>query len=397
MAANHITPVTADTAKIFKKLLAILLSFVFVRAASAQEINGHGQPALAKPLHLNWHAEINNLTNLAPAASNGKIYVALNAGSVLSLNAADGSLLWKSDIGGEVSASLVADTRGVYIASATPSTRDGSFYQDTGALRIVGAASGVTIWMRTLPSPLRGEIVSNETTVFGCTSDGHLYAIKKEAGEVAWVKSSPSGFIPSPILNGERLYICDKDGNIFSIDPNTGQTLWRYRTRKSLRTPISINEGMLYSGSSDGSVYAINMATHHLSWRVRTGAAVQSLRPAGKCLLTTSLDNFVYCLSPVNGDKLWKRLLAGRVEAQPLVLGDGVLLSPLSGDECVVLSLEDGREVNSIFVGEDGNSGTSPLLLGDFLLITTRKGLYAFSNEIKKSANTSGDDAPPSR
>jgi len=387
--------VTTNTAKILCSLLAILFSVALNKQASAQELFGQGQTSLTKPLHLNWHTEINNLTNLKPAVSDGKVYVALNAGSVVSLNINDGSLFWKSDIGGEVSAAPVADSRGVYVASETPATHGSTFYQATGALRIVGGTSGITLWMRTLPSPLRGELVSNETSIFGCTSDGHLYAVEKGAGEIAWVKYSSSGFNPSPVLSGESLYVCDREGNIFSIDQKTGQTLWRYRTRKSLRTPISITDGMLYSGSSDGSVYAINLSTRQLKWRVRTGAAVQSLLPAGKCLLTTSLDNFVYCLSPENGDKLWKRQLAGRVEAEPLVLGDEVLLSPLSGDECVILSLEDGREVNSIYVGEDGNSGSSPLLLGKLLLLTTRKGLYTFSNEINQSVNDTGDDAPP--
>ncbi|HST50868.1 MAG TPA: PQQ-binding-like beta-propeller repeat protein [Pyrinomonadaceae bacterium] len=377
-------------------MIAALFSIALIQWVLVQNIFGQGQTTLSKPLHLNWHIEIDSLTNLTPAVSDGKIYIALNAGNVVSLNTADGSLYWKSDIGGEISATPVADSRGVYIASEShpTTTHGGTFYQATGALRIIGGASGVTLWMRTLPSPIRGDLVSNETAIFGCTSDGYLYAIKKMSGEIAWVKHSSSGFNPSPVLSGGNLYICDREGNIFSIDQNTGQMLWHYRTRKSLRTPITITDGVLYSGSNDGSVYAINLSTRQLRWRVRTGAAVQSLLPAGKCLLTTSLDNFVYCLSPENGDKLWKRQMAGRVEAQPLVLGDGVLLSPLAGDECVVLSLEDGREVNSIYVGEDSNSGTSPLLLGNFLLLTTRKGLYAFSNEINQSIKDIGGASP---
>lgn len=395
MTSFNDKPVTSQRAKIFRSVLAILFSIAISGLTPIRDSSGQERTSLAKPLHLNWHAQIDNVMNLTPAASDGKIYLALNAGSVVSLNSANGSLFWKSDIGGEVSATPVADSRGVYIATETPSTRGNTFYQANGALRIVGGTSGITLWMRTLPSPFKGELASNETTIYGCTADGHLYAIKKGTGEVAWTKYSPSGFNPSPVLSGESLFVCDREGNILSIDQQTGQTLWRYRTRKSLRTPISVNEGMLYSGSSDGSVYMIDLSTRRLRWRVRTGAAIQSILPAGRCLLTTSLDNFVYCLSPENGDKLWKRQLPGRVEAQPLVLGDVVLLSPIAGDECVALSVEDGREVNSIYVGEDGNIGTSPLLFGNLLLLTTRKGLYAFSNEINPTANDVGDGAPP--
>jgi outer membrane protein assembly factor BamB len=124
-------------------------------------------------------------------------------------------------------------------------------------------------------------------------------------------------------------------------------------------------------------------------WRARAGAAVQTVQTAGRCLLATSLDNFVYCLSKQRGKKVWKRQLPGRVAARPLVLDDDVLLSPLAGDECVVLSLQDGRKTNSLYVGEDNNSEADPLLSGDLLFLTTRKGVLAFSNQTP-DASTQG-------
>jgi outer membrane protein assembly factor BamB len=117
---------------------------------------------------------------------------------------------------------------------------------------------------------------------------------------------------------------------------------------------------------------------------VRTGAAVQAVLAAEKCILATSLDNFIYCLSPQNGAKIWKHQLAGRVAAPPLVFNGGVLIAPLVGDECVVLNLEDGKKINSIYVGEDNNTEASPLLKADTLLLTTREGLLALSNQATK-------------
>jgi hypothetical protein len=61
------------------------------------------------------------------------------------------------------------------------------------------------------------------------------------------------------------------------------------------------------------------------------------------------------------------------------VTEDGVLLAPLSGEECVVLAPRDGRKLNSINVGEDNNTGASPVFSGRLLLLTTRKGLFAYS------------------
>jgi outer membrane protein assembly factor BamB len=386
------------TVNIISNLTVVLFSIAFLFWLPTHRVVVQAQATFSRPLHLSWFVETNNISNLTPAAGGGKIYIALDGGTIVSLNTSDGSFSWKSDIGGEVSAAPVADSRGIYVASEISPVPNSSYYQATGALRIMGKESGVILWMRTLSSPMRGKLASSGTAIFGCTSDGHLYAIKKETGEIIWVRNNPAGFNPSPILNGNNLYVSDVEGNISLIDQTTGRTLWRYRTRKSLRTPLTIMEDTIYSGSNDGSVYAINLSTRHLNWRVRTGAAIQALLPAGKCLLATSLDNFVYCLSPENGGKLWKRQLAGRVEAQPLVLGDSVLLSPITGDECVILDLQDGRKINSVFVGEDSNTGASPLFVENLLLLTTRKGLFAFSNQPEQPTdNLRGEPAPPSR
>ena len=112
---------------------------------------------------------------------------------------------------------------------------------------------------------------------------------------------------------------------------------------------------------------------------------MQSVTPTKRCLIATSLDNFVYCLSAQRGHKLWKRQLPGRVAAQPVATDEGVLFAPLAGEECIVLDQKDGRKVNSILVGEDNNLAASPLLEGNLLLLTTRKGLLAFSGS---AANT---------
>ena len=357
-------------------LLTVTLVTFFCAFTLAQD-----QVTLSKPLHLRWSFETNGTDNITPASDEGMIYVPLSDGVVISLQVADGELFWKSEIGGGISASPVADTRGVYVASESSQPPNSPYPQATGALRALSRQSGVTMWMRTLPSPFRGALISNQSILFGGTSDGRLYAIKKESGEILWVKYNSSPFNSSPVLSGNSLYVGDGVGNLLAVEQTTGQTLWRYRTHRALDNPVVVIEGSVFAGSRDGSVYAVNESTGRLRWRVRTGAAVQSIVAAGKCLLATSLDNFVYCLSPQRGVRLWKYRLAGRALARPLVLNDSALVTPLVGDEGVILSLQDGKKVNSIYVGEDNNTGASPLLSGNLILLTTRKGLLAFSSQ----------------
>jgi outer membrane protein assembly factor BamB len=355
--------------------LAALASLLF----AALPLRGQERPLLSRPLGLVWKYETDGTVNFTPALGDGNVYLPLQNGEVVALRAADGELNWRAEVGGSISASPSADATALYIASESGATAEKRNPNVLGAVRAIGRQSGVTIWLRPLSAPIRGRLVAGAEAVFGGAEDGRLYALKKSTGEILWIRQHSSPFLSQPVLAGARLYIGDEAGNLFAVEIATGRTLWRYQTQKPWRAPVGLSEGVVYAGSQDGYVYALEAGSGAVRWRARTGGAVQSVTPAGQCLLVTSLDNFAYCLSPRKGYRRWKRQLPGRVAAQPLVADDGILLSPLSGEECVVLAPRDGRKLNSINVGEDNNTGASPLLSGRLLLLTTRRGLFAYS------------------
>src|SRR5207247_1873532 len=71
----------------------------------------------SQPLTHHWRYESSQTLNLTPAVDDQRIYVPLAGGTVVSLVGATGLLNWRSEMGGELSASPVADQRGVYVAS----------------------------------------------------------------------------------------------------------------------------------------------------------------------------------------------------------------------------------------------------------------------------------------
>jgi eukaryotic-like serine/threonine-protein kinase len=370
---------TARFAKFFiAGMLPALLLLESVFPSPPQTITG-SQLALSAPLTVRWQYNSDMTVNLTPATAGERVYLPLAAGTIVSLRSTDGQLFWKTEIGGEVSASPVADDRAVYLASETvvPPSREP---RATGALRALGREGGVTLWMRTFHRPLRGSLVANSTTLFGGTSDGRFFAIEKGTGRFLWVTQHWQPFNSHPSLYGSILYAGNDDGHLFAINQGSGETLWRYRTRGAIRGRAVEVDGVVYFGSADGYVYALNAADGRLRWRTRTGAGVLVVANArGGGLLVASLDNFVYKLSYTGGDRLWKRQLAGRVAAEPLLAADGALFTPLSGDAGVVLDLRDGKQLNTLPIGEDNNTAASPVAVGGVLLVTTRQGLLAFS------------------
>src|SRR6187402_2786138 len=72
---------------------------------------------LSQPLTIRWRYESPVTLNLTPAFDNERVYLPLAGGTIVALKAKDGQLYWRTEMGGELSASPVADDSMIYVAS----------------------------------------------------------------------------------------------------------------------------------------------------------------------------------------------------------------------------------------------------------------------------------------
>jgi outer membrane protein assembly factor BamB len=360
-------------------LVIVLLTGIiagFGQTSTSPHAESNNKVDLSQPLTISWRYESNLTLNLTPGFDDAHIYLPLAGGTIVSLIAANGQLNWRSEMGGELSASPVADKGAVYVASETGKPETGA-RRATGALRSLGRDGGVTQWMRTLAMPLRGSLTLGNGKLFAGGSDGKMYAFDSRNGEAKWFFDYGAPFNSQPVLSGTRVYIGSEDGNLLALEESTGKLLWRYRTKGAVRGPVANGNDIVYFGSGDGYVYAVNATDGRLIWRKRTGAGVQAVVRAGDELLVASLDNFVYKFS-LAGARIWKRRLPGRISSQPLVMQGAALFMPLSSSTGVVLELRDGRQVNLLQVSEEITTSAAPIAVGDIVLLTSEHGLFAF-------------------
>ncbi|HET9713732.1 MAG TPA: PQQ-binding-like beta-propeller repeat protein [Pyrinomonadaceae bacterium] len=329
---------------------------------------------LSQPLTVRWRYESAVTLNLTPAFDNERIYLPLAGGAIVALKAKDGQLYWRSEMGGELSASPVADDVSIYVASETVGQPNAS----AGALRALGREGGVTQWMTPLVRPLRGALALSGGKIFAGGSDGRAYAFDKHTGGVLWSIPFALAFAGQPVVKDGKVYLGSEDGTLLALDEATGQLLWRYRTQGAIHGPVAVTDERVFFGSGDGYVYALSVDKGRMKWRKRTGAGVESVVLAGDTLLAASLDNFAYLLN-LKGTMLWKKQLPGRISAQPLTVSETALFTPLSSSEGVVLGLKDGKQVNSLPTGEELTSSASPIIVGDAVILTTEHGLLAFA------------------
>lgn len=372
-----------------KKVVATLTLLLIGSTQHGFLMTARGDVTLSQPLTIRWRYDSRFTLNLTPASDIDRIYLPLANGTIVALRARDGQLYWRSEMGGELSASPVADEHAVFVASEmqpdTTKPMPGE-RRALGTLRALGRESGVTQWMRTLGLPLRGSLSISGNKLLAGGQDGRVYAFNKSTGEILWSLDYGARFNGHPIVADNRVYLGSEDGNLLAIDAETGKLLWRYRTRGAVRGRVAVVNGAVYFGSGDGYFYSVNSESGKLIWRKRTGASVQAVAFAGETLLVASLDNFVYGFS-LGGKRLWKRQLGGRISAQPLTAADGALFTPLSSLAGIVLGLPDGKQINSLPTGEEITTSASPIAVGDAVLLTTENGLLAFARP--------GDGAKP--
>ncbi|HJP91887.1 MAG TPA: PQQ-binding-like beta-propeller repeat protein [Pyrinomonadaceae bacterium] len=332
---------------------------------------------LSQPLTVRWRYESSVTLNLTPAFDNERIYLPLAGGTIVALKARDGQLYWRAEMGGELSASPVADENSIYVASETTVQANES-RAPSGTLRALGREGGVTQWMTPLVRPLRGALTVADGKLFAGGSDGRAYAFDKRTGGVLWSIPYALVFSSQPVVKDGRVFLGSEDGTLLALDESTGQLIWRYRTKGAVHGPVAVAGGSVFFGSGDGYIYAVSSDKGRMKWRKRTGGGVEAVVLAGDGVLAASLDNFAYLLNQ-KGTMLWKKQLPGRIAAQPLTVEEAALFTPLSSSAAVVLTLKDGKQVNSLPTGDELTSSASPILVGDAVILTTEHGLLAFS------------------
>ncbi|HVG30328.1 MAG TPA: PQQ-binding-like beta-propeller repeat protein [Pyrinomonadaceae bacterium] len=367
---NHLFSIKTDI------LIAWLLINLFVALNPA-----FTQPlTLTTPLLVRWSYFSDSLTGVTPSGDMNDIYVPLLPSELVSLGGGDGLLRWKADIGGDISCPPVFDAQRVYIISESQAFGDAN-RKTFGVVRAISRASGVTLWVREFPRPFRRGLSANSVSLFASLDDGRLYSIDKFTGETRWLVQSSYRGPDTPLLEADKIYALTGDGYLIAISQRTGKTLQRYRTGGAVRPQVSVQQGTLYFATDDGYISALRERRGNLAllWRKRAGAGLQDITATPEGVLVTARDNFVLLLESNRGKRLWKRQMPARLAVPPSLGYGTALFSPLGEEACIALSLRDGRVINSLPIGKDNNVVASPLIVGNLVLIPTRKGLMAFA------------------
>jgi outer membrane protein assembly factor BamB len=199
-----------------------------------------------------WQASVGGEVTRSVSGGEGSIYLGLGA-DLVAVSASDGSIRWRSTVGGGG-------------AVGTPTLAGGNVFASTGldsdaeadhGVACVDAKTGKLGWRyasETKAQVYTPAIAGGRAYVVG--HDRRLVALDATSGKVAWSVERSSELEALPAVVGNAVYIVGNDGPVEAVDATTGKSIWSVPIKGVPYAPAVV-DGYLLVGTDIGTLYAI--------------------------------------------------------------------------------------------------------------------------------------------
>lgn len=350
------------------------------------------------PLRPCWMFHTDNAGNIPIASdNNGKIFSSSDDGSVTAIDSFTGQKMWRTDLGGEIAAPLLYDASALFVLTGdAPDAGEAGGVGGGGkapghqvySINSISSASGVSYWQKKIPAEnisadTKIYLLNDFSNLYLLTSAGQLFVLDKQSGNLLFRDMQNVQVTSPPLLVNKTLYFGAAGDKFLQLSFETPGAASRMASQMDAGiTPTTIylsDQNIVYIGDGIGNVSAFHLGRKKILWKTRTGAAIADITAVGQNLLVSSFDNYVYLLAQKNGSRLWKKRLAGRSIGTPPIRDNVALISPIGGDEAVLIELKAGKTVNQVSVAADDYLINNSVLSGDYIVLQTVKGLTGIS------------------
>ncbi|HEX9458492.1 MAG TPA: PQQ-binding-like beta-propeller repeat protein [Thermoanaerobaculia bacterium] len=221
-----------------------------------------------------WKIAFNQGIATTPLFIDGRVVAVSAEGEVVAVDPKNGAVVWQE-----------APAGGLKPLPYTPSPAYAAkriFVADnTTRLFSLDAATGATLWRKTLPARMNTAlIVVGKTLVLG-TEDGYLNWIAIDSGEVKkrirLEEGHPYG---TPILAPPLLFVlaAGEKGTLFALDAESGAIRWKQETPKEWTTYRPLVTGStVIVGSTEKNLCAFDRASGEARWCRSVGQTPRGL------------------------------------------------------------------------------------------------------------------------
>jgi outer membrane protein assembly factor BamB len=156
--------------------------------------------------------------------------------------------------------------------------------------------------------------------VYALTQDGHLSALRVSDGFTIWrVALDATNLLFPLIVKGGVVYVGALDGSIDALRASDGSVLWRHQGREGESVSITFTQGVLYLAFSAttsgvnliGSITVLRASDGLVLWHYIPHVSARQLSPVeGDDLVLIALqDGSIDALQASNGVLRWHRAM----------------------------------------------------------------------------------------
>jgi outer membrane protein assembly factor BamB len=221
-----------------------------------------------------WNIRLGSEVVGTPAIANGIVVVRTNDGRLTALSATDGSRKWLLD-----QSVPPLSLRG----TSSPLVANGVVYDgfDNGRVVAVRLEDGAELWTQALSTgegrteveriaDVDGNMVSDGAHLFAAGYRGQVAALALESGRPLWQRDLSS--YAGAAVGGNTVVVVDADGNVWAFDRETGVNLWKQdQLRFRWLSAPAIQGDFVVVGDSEGYIHWLSLAEGKFAARERLG------------------------------------------------------------------------------------------------------------------------------
>lgn len=342
-------------------------------------------------------------SRLTPAIAEGKVYAADYDGTVMALDASNGTTLWAQELATELNPAPESSWYEFWnwFGSSAISARTAGAVGLGEGLVLVGtldgevialdAATGTEKWRNLVSSEVLAPPTVGNGKVLVRTVDGKLFALDAETGKRAWLYDRT---VPVLSLRGTSSAVSARGAAVASFDSGkvtaifieNGRVIWEKglvpasgrsefdRVGDVDADPVIV-EDTVYVVSYHGQIAALDLRSGETLWQ-REQSSFGKLGVDADNVYVTNEQSHVRAIERRSGATVWTQdSLHDRALTGTAAFGNHVVVGDFEG-YVHFLAKDDGRYLGRYEVDDDGIA-SAPVVVDDTLYVYGRSGELA--------------------
>jgi outer membrane protein assembly factor BamB len=329
-----------------------------------------------------WRVEVGRATTgIIPAVTSDAIYGAAANGTIVRIDPASGSVVWRANAGKPLAAGVGADATLVVV---------GTVKGDVLAFDTSGKAK----WQATISSEVVGPPKTAEGTVAVWSGDGRIYGLAADDGKTKWVyqRTNPPLTVRNyagGVISRGGLLSGTAGGKLLAMDLGTGNIGWEgnvatpkgatelERIADVTSLPL-VEERQVCAVAYQGRIACFEILRGQLNW-TRDVSSLTGLAADNRYIYVCDDQGAVHALDKATGASVWRQdKLKDRKVGYPQLAGDYLAVFDREG-YVYLLERGDGNVVG--LAPTDGSAPTGqPAISGGNVVWQTEAGtIYALT------------------